>query len=108
IPAQQRQPRQSGVRPACVERAWASRFGGKATRTFGVVGFLSDEVLRFRGERSGGARSAKPRAGVRSYGTRRASLKLASLQGDGVSLAAFRRTCGPAIARSMVVSPSRE
>ncbi len=31
----------------------ASPFGGKATRTSGVVGVLSDEVLRFRGERVG-------------------------------------------------------
>jgi hypothetical protein len=30
-----------------------SRFGGKATRTSGVVGVMSDEVLRFRGERVG-------------------------------------------------------
>ena len=30
-----------------------SRSGGKATRTSGVVGNLSDEVLRFRGERVG-------------------------------------------------------
>jgi hypothetical protein len=57
-PTKARASRASRARPCRRSAALAidkglPRFGGKATRTSGVVGVLSDEVLRFRGERVG-------------------------------------------------------
>jgi hypothetical protein len=82
---------------AGVRRPRMSPCGGKATRTSCVVRVLSDEVLRFRGERSGGALSP---SGSRQPWSRRCLLgkQICGLHDYGslrVTTAQIARKAGP-------------